>query len=238
MRLDQCVVVITGSSGGLGKAIAEAMTRKGAAVVLSSNNSKELARASKELKALAVKADVTRQSDLDKVAQKTISSYGRIDLWINNAGLWLPKEPLETVDLRKAKKLFSTNIMGTIHGMRAAVRVMKKQGFGTIANVISTTAFDGMNGSSGSIYVTSKYALRGLTNVVRDELAAQAIRVIGIYPGGIKTGLFDAAKPRNFGAFMPVGEVADKIVAHMEKNSPDLELIIARPGQKMPAGRR
>jgi NAD(P)-dependent dehydrogenase (short-subunit alcohol dehydrogenase family) len=238
MKISECVVVITGSSGGLGRSMAGLLVQRGAKVVLCSRDIRRLKQTAKESGAMAVRANVTRESDLKRVVQKTLKAYGRIDVWVNNAGMWLPKEDLESIDPKKALQLFRTNVFGAIHGMRAAIRVMKRQGFGTILNIISTTAFDGMNGSSGSMYVTSKYALRGLTNVVRDELSRGPVRLIGVYPGGIKTNLFDAAKPGNFGEFMPVDEVAGKIVAHLEKDSPEPELIIARPGHQVPAGRR
>ena len=101
-----------------------------------------------------------------------------------------------------------------------------------IVNIISTTAFDGMAGSSGSIYTSSKYALRGLTNSVREEVKDIPITVIGVYPGGFQTDLFNEAKPENFDEFMSVESVAEKIVHNLELEHPETQLIIKRPGQK------
>ena len=153
----------------------------------------------------------------------------------------MPPQALEEIDLAKAENLFRTNVFGTIHGMRTAIRVMKSQKgivtHGTIVNIIYTTAFDGMNGSSGSMYVASKYALRGLTNVVWEELkkdvtrSGRHIEVIGVYPGGFKTDLFGGSVPANFNQFMSVEEVAGKIVENLEKAEPETQLVIKRPGQ-------
>lgn len=140
--------------------------------------------------------------------------------------MWLPKSQIEEINSQEAQKLFQVNVFGYLYGMKGAISQMKKQMGGVIVNICSTTAFDGMNGSSGSIYVASKYAIRGLTNSVRDELKDKSISIIGVYPGGMKTHLFDAQKPENFEKFMPVEFVAEKIIQNLEKNEPDIELVI------------
>jgi NAD(P)-dependent dehydrogenase (short-subunit alcohol dehydrogenase family) len=215
MNLKDKIIAITGGTKGLGKAMAELLTSKGA---------KAFTCSSKDY-------DVTDEKALTTFAEK----IGHIDLWINNAGVWLPPESIESLDMEKARQLVNINLFGTINGTRVAVRQMKKQGNGTIMNIISTTAFDGMNGSSGAMYVATKYALRGFTNVIREELKPSNIDVIGVYPGGFKSGIFDAAVPANFDHFMDVTEVAQKIVANLELDKPELQLVIKRPGQKGPA---
>jgi 3alpha(or 20beta)-hydroxysteroid dehydrogenase len=216
------VVVITGGGKGLGKAMAEMLEAKGATVVVSY----------RESSGKGIRADVTQEADVNNLAAEVVAKYGKIDIWINNAGVWLPQQHIEDVDIQKAQQLFQVNFFGTFFGMRAAVRQMKKQGSGMIVNISSTTAFDGMTGSSGSAYISSKYAIRGLTNAVREELKDTPISVIGVYPGGFKTDLFNAAKPDNFKDFMSVESVAEKIVANLEKDVPEKQLVIKRPGQQ------
>lgn len=176
-------------------------------------------------------ADVTKEDDLQCVADDAFLKFGKIDIWINNAGIWMPKEDLEQVNIEKAKKLFKVNVMGTMNGMRSALKHMKPQKSGVIVNIISTTAFDGMNGSSGSMYVASKYALRGLTNTVRDELRDTGVQVVGVYPGGMRTEIFSEQPPANLGEFMSPEEVAQRIVENLESETPEEELILKRPGQ-------
>lgn len=212
MNLNSKNIAITGGTKGLGLAMAKILTEKGANVSVCSR----------------ADYDVTDESQLTNFAEK----IGHIDVWINNAGIWLPPEDIEDLDMDKAKNLIDINLFGTINGTRVAVRQMKKQGVGIILNIISTTAFDGMNGSSGTMYVATKYALRGFTNVVRDELKTSNIKIIGVYPGGIKTNLFNEAVPKNFDQFMEVDEVAQKIIDNLEKDEPETQLIIKRPGQK------
>ncbi len=233
MKLNNKVVVITGGSRGLGKAMAEILIKKGARIVLCSKDAEALKKTADELGAKGFSADVTNETDILNLAENTVNTFGQIDIWINNAGVWLPPKSIVDVNLDDVRNLFNINIFGTINGMRAAVKQMSKQGHGTIVNIISTTAFDGMNGSSGSIYVASKYALRGLTNVVRQEIINNNINLIGVYPGGIKTDLFNKEKPANIDQFLSPEDVAQKIIENIELDKPEEQLIIKRPGQAL-----
>ncbi len=231
MTLSNKIIVITGGAKGLGFAMTKLLVEKGARVVISGTDEAKLNQVADELKVTTFKGDVTNELEVNDLAQFTVSKFGRIDMWINNAGIWMPPESLEEMSLDKAQKLFQTNFFGYMHGMRAAISQMKTQNQGTIVNIISTTAFDGMNGSSSSIYVASKYALRGLTNVVREEVRESNITVIGAYPGGFKTELFHEAVPKNFDQFMSPEEVAEKIIANLESDTPETQLVLKRPGQ-------
>ncbi|MEN9647763.1 MAG: hypothetical protein RLY57_567 [Candidatus Parcubacteria bacterium] len=211
------VIVITGANGGLGSVLTEMLTSKGAIVVGLNKN----------------EVDITKEQEVELFAQKVLQTYGHVDIWINNAGVWLPPERIVEVDMKKVRELFEVNVFGTIHGTRSSARLMANAG-GTIVNIISTTAFDGMNGSSGSFYVASKYALRGFTNVLREELKSDGIKVIGVYPGGFKTELFKEKVPANFDQFMTAEYVAQCIVSNLENEDSKQELIIPRPGQTLP----
>lgn len=228
MNLKDKVIVITGGARGLGKAMSELCISKGAHVVVCDiNNFDEIDQEG----VTKHTTDITNEGEVFAVAEKTFTNFGKIDIWINNAGIWLPRESIEQTDIAKANKLFQVNVFGTINGIRAALKYMKPQQSGLIMNIISTTAFDGMNGSSGSIYVSSKYALRGLTNAVRDELKDTGVQVIGVYPGGMKTDLFNEEPPKNIDEFMSVDSVAEKIIENLEIENPETELILKRPGQ-------
>ena len=221
MNLSNKVIAITGGTKGLGLSMAKIFAEKGAKVAICSRDIQNIENF------LVFKADVTEESELSAFAEKIISQFGRIDIWINNAGIWMPPVSIENMDMEKAHSLINVNLFGTINGSRVAKRNMKN---GIIMNIGSTTAFDGMNGSSGAMYVASKYALRGLTNVLREELKPD-IQVIGVYPGGFKTDIFIEAVPKNFDQFMSVEDVAEKIVMNLELSEPETQLIIKRPGQ-------
>ncbi len=233
MNLSDKIIVITGGAKGLGRALAMNLLAKKAKVIICDNNEAELRKTAGEIGAIAHVADVTDELQLSAVVEKAVSQFGRIDIWINNAGIWMPPVSIENLDMDKAEKLININLLGTIKGVKVASKHMKSQGSGTLVNIISTTAFDGVNGSSGSMYVASKYALRGFTNVLRDELKDSGIDVLAVYPGGMKTDIFNEAKPSNLDQFMPVETVAEKIVANLELPDPKAELIIIRPGQKI-----
>ncbi len=214
------VVVITGAGRGLGKTMADIFTSRSSIVVTT------------DIKGANIPVDVTSERELNTVVKEIISNFKKIDIWINNAGVWLPKTAVEDIEMEKIRTLFEVNVLGTIQGTRAVLPSMKEKGGGTIVNISSTTAFDGMSGSSGSAYVSSKYAIRGFTNALRKELEGTGISVIGVYPGGIKTQLFDGNEPEAIDEFMEPEAVAEKIVDNLEKEFPGVELVIKRPGQK------
>ena len=228
--MEDKVVVITGASRGLGKAIAENFSLKGAKVVISGRNKSDLDLVSKEINALPVVADVTKEDELFDLVKKTILQYKKIDIWINNAGIWLPNGPVEDIDIKRAHEIFEVNLFGTIYSTRAILPHMKKQGYGIIINIISTSALQGR--PNQTIYSASKHAEKGFTDSLREELKDTNIKIIGIYPGGIKTNLFDEKKPKDFDLFMTPESIAQIIVENLEKQEPETEIVIRRPGQK------
>ncbi len=224
------VVVITGASRGLGKALAEAYAAQGSSVVISGRSEEELRETATRIGASHIVADVTKESDIKKLADYAVSLHGCIDIWINNAGIWLPWAPLEEVDMKKAHEMFEVNVFGQTYGSKYSVMQMKKQGHGTLINIISTSALEGRPLSA--MYCASKFAVRGLTESLRAELKGTPIKVVGIYPGGIKTHLFEGHEPPEFDKFMTVEHVVGKIMEHMSQPEPGPELVIYRPGQK------
>jgi uncharacterized protein len=233
MKIKDSVVVITGGAKGLGKSLVKSFSSKGAHVVMCDKNITELDSTSKDLGVTGIPADVTNEADLSEVLKKVILQFGHVDIWVNNAGVWMPPVAIENVDMEKARKLFEINVFGTIHGIRTASKQMKLQNNGTIVNIVSTTAFDGMNGSSGSMYVASKYALRGLTNVAREEVKENNIKIIGVYPGGMKTDIFSESIPKNLDLFMSADDIAEKIVTNLELAEPLEQLVLKRPEQTL-----
>lgn len=231
------VVVITGASRGLGKALAYACAAQGARVVVSAPNTPQNKEAidviADEIDGFVVMADVTKESDMQKLAEATIKHFSKIDIWINNAGIWLPRNSIEKIDMKRAHDVFEVNVFGTLYGCRSALAVMKKQGYGTIVNIVSTSALTGR--AFFSVYSSSKHAAKGFTDSLREELKEQGspVKVIGIYPGGIKTNLFDEKKPDDFDDYMNVETVTQKIIDNLLQQNPEEELVIKRPGQKI-----
>ncbi|MBI5530899.1 MAG: SDR family oxidoreductase [Candidatus Doudnabacteria bacterium] len=230
MELKNKVIVITGSSKGLGKGLAKAFIQHGSIVVLNGRNKTELDSAAKELNCFALVGDVSKEQELESLKDKVLEKYGKIDVWINNAGFWIPRSTVEDTDWAGvAHKLFEVNFFGTVFGSKVALTQMRRQGSGVIINILSTGALDGREKSSA--YRSSKFAAAGFTKCLRRELAGSGISALSIYPGGMKTNLFDAEIPEDFDKYMEVDFVADKILNNLLSDKSEEELIIARPNR-------
>jgi len=224
MELKNKVIVITGGSKGLGKALALSFIKEGSKVVVCSNNKKELRGLPKEIE--WIKADVTREKDMEKIVKFTLKKFGELNIWINNAGVWLPHLPIEQTDWKRAHDLIEVNLFGTVYGSKVALSQMRKQGSGMIVNILSTSALEGKLNETA--YCSSKFAAMGFTKSLRREVEGTDVKVLSVYPGGMKTNLFDEKKPDNYNEYMEPSFVADKIIENIKKDIPDEELILRR----------
>jgi short-subunit dehydrogenase len=211
------VVVITGASRGLGKSLAALFIKKGAKVILSGRDVAELNKVAEEIGGIVIVADVTKEKEVIELAEQVLEKFGRIDIWINNAGIWLPRASAENIDIKRAHDLIEVNLFGLMYGSRAAIRQMKKQSSGIIVNIISTSALSGRPNQSA--YSASKHAAKGFTDSLREEITEKAIKVIGVYPGGMKTDLFNEQKPDEFDQFLSPEDVAEKIIGKFRKRN-------------------
>jgi short-subunit dehydrogenase len=226
MDLKNKIVVITGSTKGLGKALASVFLNEQAKVIINARSKKELQKVSKEIKAIGCSGDVTKENDMQKIVNFTVKKFGKVDIWINNAGIWLPHKPIEKTDWKRAHNLMEVNLFGTVYGSKIALAQMRKQGFGLIVNIISTS---GLNGKvNETAYCASKFAVAGFTKSLAKEVNGRKIKVLGIYPGGMQTNLFDENRPKNYDEFMDPNFVAQKIVQDLKSKKPKEELIIKR----------
>ena len=225
MELKNKVVVITGGTSGLGKALALAFRKNDANVVVCTRDESQLTGLSEE-GIMGIKADVTVESELKNLAETVTEKFGRLDIWVNNAGIWLPHAPIEETDWTRAHEVMEVNLFGTVYGSKVALIQMRKQDFGSIVNIISTSGLEGREG--GSAYCASKYAVDGFTKSLRKEVEETDIIVFSVYPGGMRTNLFDEKKPENYADYMEPSFVADKIVENLKSDTPKEELVIRR----------
>lgn len=226
MDLKDKVVVVTGSTSGLGLELAKAFIKEGAQVVISGREQANSDTVAQELGAFACAADVTKEAEVKALASQIVAKFGRIDVWVNNAGVWFPHCPIEELEMEHARTMIEVNLYGTMHGSRAALIEMRKQNSGAIVNILSTSALTGRPGSAA--YCASKFAASGFTKSLQMEVAASGIQAIGVYPGGMQTHLFDAKKPEDMAKYMDPAEVAQKILVNLKKDQPEAELIIKR----------
>jgi NAD(P)-dependent dehydrogenase (short-subunit alcohol dehydrogenase family) len=189
-------VLVTGASSGIGRETALAFAAAGANVVLVARRATVLAKvagAARKLGAatLVCAADVTKAEAVETCFEKAMKRFGAVDIVVNNAGVLIPApvEDLRTSDLRR---MLDVNLIGALHVMQAAVRVMRKQGRGHIVNVSSLAGRRGISPLGG--YCATKFALVGLTEALRMELVGERIHVSLVLPGVVDTPMVDQAQ--------------------------------------------
>jgi len=219
MELKSKVVIITGGSRGFGKALAQLFLRERAKVVICSHHKDEIRVVAREIGALGAYADVTKEQDLTSIAQFTLKQLGQIDIWINNAGLWLAGVA-ENADMSQARIMFDVNVIGAINGSRVALRVMKESNSGTIINILSGAA--------------SKWALNGFTKSIREENRDKNISVLSVFPGPMQTDFFGEDKSKNVSNFMSVDWASQKVIDNLSLEKPEEEIIIKRETLSIP----
>lgn len=186
------VVVITGSTRGFGYAIAEAMLKAGAVVVISGRSQDTLTQAMGSLVALGtVKGqicDVRNEEQVYALARFAVQSFGRIDSWINNAGysssagLMMETHPQEAVDM------FLANDMGTLYGSQAALHFMTQRGEGTLVNIYGNGSFLRPASPTG-LYGATKAWVTSFTRSLAKELHGSGVKLIGYSPGMLLTDM-------------------------------------------------
>lgn len=195
--LNEQVMVITGASSGIGLATALAAAQAGAKVVLAARNTQALARIEKKIKkdggdAIFVVADVGSQAAVQKIADAALNRYGRIDTWVNNAGVSIYGKLNEVTD-DDHRKLFDTNFWGTVYGSLTAVKYLKTNG-GALINLGSEVSDIAI--PLQGMYSASKHAVKGFTDALRVELMEDKapVSVTLIKPAGINTPYTEHAK--------------------------------------------
>ena len=185
------VVVITGASSGLGEATARLLSEQGATVVLGARRAERLQSLADELtrtggKALAVATDVTDRDQVKKLVDEAVRAYGRVDVMINNAGL-MPQAPLEQLKIDEWDRMIDVNIKGVLYGIAAVLPHMQWQKAGHIINVSSVAGHK--VGPGFAVYAATKFAVRALSEGLRQEVKPYNIRTTVLSPGAVATEL-------------------------------------------------
>ncbi len=193
MEFAEKVVIITGSSRGIGKEMALNFSKSGASVVISGRSMESLKPVQNEIEAggtkvLAVAADVAKVEDATNLIKQTIETFGKIDVLVNNAGI-----TRDNLLLRLSEEdwdaVLDTNLKGAFNCIKACTKPMMKQRSGAIINITSVV---GLMGNAGQVnYAASKAGMVGLTKSVAKELASRNIRVNAVAPGFIETDMTD-----------------------------------------------
>jgi 3-oxoacyl-[acyl-carrier protein] reductase len=187
MNLSGARALVTGGSEGIGHGIAKGLIDKGAKVAIMARRKEPLEKAAKELGAIAILGDVSKEPDAVRAVETAVRELGGIDILVNNAGMG-HFMPLVDCDLARFQETFAVNVTGAMLMAREAAKHFVKQGSGNIVNVSSTSGLKGSRG--GSAYSGSKFALRGMTECWRDELRRHNVRVMVVNPSEVVTEFF------------------------------------------------
>jgi NAD(P)-dependent dehydrogenase (short-subunit alcohol dehydrogenase family) len=220
------VVLITGALSGIGRATAFAFAKKGAKVVVSGRHDDKGQALVTELQALGaevefVRADVRKEDDVRTLVDKAIERFGRLDVAVNNAGFEGKLGVIQDATVEDFKAVHDTNVVGVFLSMKHELRVMAGQGSGSIVNISSSFGHKAAAGATA--YVSSKFAVEGMTKSVVLEQGNSGIRVNAVAPGPTVTVMADrfrsAVQANNLPvATVPLGrranpeEIADAIV--------------------------
>jgi NAD(P)-dependent dehydrogenase (short-subunit alcohol dehydrogenase family) len=201
ISLENRVIVVTGAARGIGQAIVKRLHEARATIVAVDRRTEQLEATVTELSGniIAVSADMSQSTQAEIVAQKAINEFGRLDTWVNDAGLLPVKAALELTD-EEWQATIDTNLSGTFYGCRAAGRWMKDHGGGVIINIASSLAFHSV--PEQPHYVASKWGVRGLTAALACEWGKYGIRVVAVGPGltdtpGVEANMDDLNRMQN-----------------------------------------
>ncbi|WP_024876537.1 SDR family oxidoreductase [Saccharomonospora piscinae] len=191
MSIDGKVVAITGASSGIGEATARLLAERGAAVVVGARRTERLERLTADIReqggrAVACQIDVTRQADLNRLVERAVADFGRIDVLVGNAGI-SKISPVADLDVDGWSAMIDVNLRGVLHGLAAALPVFREQGEGHLVTTLSTAGLKIV--PTMAIYAGTKNAVRTLLEGLRRESTDGTLRTTSISPGFVGTEL-------------------------------------------------
>jgi short-subunit dehydrogenase len=243
--MNEQVVVITGASSGIGLVTAKEAARQGAKVVLAARNERDLEKAAEEIRrgggdALAVPTDVTKYDEVEALARRAAEHYGRIDTWVNNAGVSL-YGTFKEVSLEDFKQVVDVIFYGNVHGAKAALPYLEKTNG---ALICVGSALSDRGAPLQGAYDAAKHALKGWLDALRVELMHEGsrMRVTLVKPSSINTPLFNKARTHLGVMPQPIPPIyepelaAEGILRAAERNERDV--FIGGAGKAMSIGER
>lgn len=214
--LDSPVVIVTGASRGIGKAIVQVLLSEGAKVVAVSRHKADLDKAfGKSANLLTIQADITSDEDVNSLIASVLKICGRIDVVVNNAGKFLDKN-LEAVSEVEFTDIINVNIKGMFLVSKAVIPHMKKQKSGLLINIGSKISHNTQVAPKKVLYATTKYAVEGFSLALQKELQSFGIRVTCLMPGTVNT--FVSVKSKEYLAPLNIGFVIALLI-----KCPDIE---------------
>lgn len=234
------VVVITGASSGIGETTARLLASLGAHIVIGARRVERLEALASDIRAdggsvVVQQLDVTELEQMQAIVKIAQSRFGRVDAIINNAGV-MPLSPLEALKIEEWNRMIDVNIRGVLHGIATGLPVMKKQGFGHFINIASIGAYEVT--PTAAVYCATKYAVRAITDGLRQETVGQGIRVTLISPGVTESELAESITDSHARELMkeyrrnalPSAAIAHAIIYALEQpDNIDVSELVIRP---------
>ena len=219
MTLNNTVALVTGAGRGIGKAIALMLGREGATVVLAARTVAELEQVKMEIvgaggSALAVRTDLSKDTDIEKLFGDVRSHFNRLDILVNNAGLGV-FAPVSDLSILDFDTMWNLNMRAPLLCTQQALRMMEPQKSGAIVNVASLAGRNAFVGGAG--YAATKWALIGFSRSLMLEVRAHNIRVITICPGSVDTSFSQSSKePSRSATILHSEDIAETVMAALK----------------------
>lgn len=220
--IDDQVWFITGASKGLGLELARRLVQRGARVAVTSRSSAALTRELGDA-VLALEVDLGDEASVGRAVQATVERFGRLDVVVNNAG-YGQMGAVEEVSDAEARRNFDVNVFGVLNVLRATLPQLRAQRAGHVLNIASIGGFVG-SFSGWGVYCASKFALAGLTEGLREDLADLGVQVTLVYPGYFRTEFLSADS-----VGLPGTRIADYVAARSSERTHRESIAGNQPG--------
>jgi NAD(P)-dependent dehydrogenase (short-subunit alcohol dehydrogenase family) len=220
--LDGAVAIVTGGASGIGRALSEALARRGASVTLADLQAEAAEAVAAALRASgwsasAAALDVTDFESVKRLVERVAKEHGRLDFMFNNAGIAVGGEIRDhTIDAWN--RIIDVNLRGVVHGVQAAYPIMLRQGFGHIVNTASMAGL--LPEPLATSYSATKHAVVGLSKGLRVEAANLGVRVSVLCPGVIRTPILSGGRYGIFLGNLPEQELREVALKHFERFRP------------------
>ena len=239
--IDGKVVAITGASGGIGEATGRLLAERGATVVLGARRTERLDNIAQDIhasggRAIACATDVTRPGDLQRLVDRAVAEFGRLDVLVGNAGVG-KIGPMADLDIDGWSAMIDVNLRGVLHGIAAALPVFRRQGRGHLVTTVSTAGLRIV--PTQGVYAATKNAVRTLMEGLRQESTDGVLRTTMVSPGFTRTGFADSIDDpelrqqirRNMDEFAIPPEAVARAIAFAIEQPDDVEIgdITIRP---------
>ncbi|MDQ6834198.1 MAG: SDR family oxidoreductase, partial [Chloroflexota bacterium] len=192
-KLEGKVTLITGAGSGIGRAAAVRLAQEGGSLILVGRREAPLHETAGMLggaDALIQSTDISDPTSVDDVIRATLEKYDRLDVLVNAAGLNVPKRSLADCSIEDYQTVIAADLNGAFYLTRGFLQTMRRQGDGTVINIVSDSGWRG-NNFAGVAYIAAKFGLRGLTEAINAEERQHGIRATSIYPGEVNTPILD-----------------------------------------------